>query len=220
MRLPVTLFFLAVGVLAQAQDANKPAFLQGHQGPRIGFGMATQSNGQLFGNTSNLLLGPIIGWHFEAPVHPQVSIMPEVLWMTKGFVVRNQAQATRSRSTFRYLEVPLGVKVSTDKAADGMYLLVGPSFGYFLSGRYQNWLNGELIQDVKYDLGSSQKRFQVSGMVGMGMEGDKWSFDVRAQTSVTPFDQLQRVQNVVYALTVAYRIAGKKPPEKDPEEER
>ncbi len=211
-------FALCIALASNGQE--KPAFLQGHQGPRIGFGMATQSNGQLFGNTSNLLLGPIIGWHFEAPLHPQVSLMPEILWMTKGFTIRNPAQSTRARSTFRYLEVPLGVKVSTDKAADGMYLLLGPSFGYFLSGRYQNWLNGDLITDVKYDLSSTQKRFQVSGMVGMGMEGERWSFDVRAQTSVTPFDRLQRVQNVVYALTVAYRIAGKKPAEEDPEEER
>ncbi|MBK6830815.1 MAG: hypothetical protein IPG92_08800 [Flavobacteriales bacterium] len=74
--------------------------------------------------------------------------------------------------------------------------------------------------DIKYNLSNSEKRFQVSGMVGMGMEGERWSFDVRAQTSITPFERLQRVQNVVYALTVAYRIAGKKPTEKDPEEER
>lgn len=218
MRILSAIALLAFSLCAQSQSSTKPAFLQGHQGPRVGFGMATQSSGALFGNTSNLLFGPLLGWHFEAPVHPQVSIMPEVLWMTKGFVVRNPAQGTRARATFHYLEVPLGIKVSTDRAADGLYLLFGPSMGYYLRGRYQNWLNGELIQDVKYDLSSSQNRFQFSGMVGMGMEGERWSFDVRAQTSLTPFDRLQRVQNVVYALTVAYRIPGKKPPE--PEEEQ
>ena len=218
MRILSAIALLAFSLCAQSQSSTKPAFLQGHQGPRVGFGMATQSSGALFGNTSNLLFGPLLGWHFEAPVHPQVSIMPEVLWMTKGFVVRNPAQDTRARATFHYLEVPLGIKVSTDRAADGLYLLFGPSMGYYLRGRYQNWLNGELIQDVKYDLSSSQNRFQFSGMVGMGMEGERWSFDVRAQTSLTPFDRLQRVQNVVYALTVAYRIPGKKQPE--PEEEQ
>lgn len=208
---------MTVGLLARAQD--RPVWLQGHQGPRVGFGMATQSNGQLFGNTSNLLLGPLLGWHFEAPLHQQVSLMPEILWMTKGYLVRNPALATRERSTFRYLEVPLLVKISTDKGEDGMYLLVGPSAGYFLSGRFQRWLNGELNTDIKYDLTDSNRRFQFSGVVGMGMEGDRWAFDVRAQTSLTPFDRFQRVQNVVYALTVGYRIAGKEPPDPAREEE-
>lgn len=216
MRLLAFSFVLHMTLFATAQE--RPAWLQGHQGPRGGFGMATQSTGQLFGNSSNLLFGPVAGWHFEAPLHPQVSLMPEILWMTKGFVVRNPAQSTRERSVFRYLEVPLLLKISTDKGEDGMYLLAGPTMGYFLSGRYQSWLDGDLVTDIKYNLTDTQKRLQFSGLLGMGMEGEKWSFDVRAQTSLTPFDRLQRVQNVVYALTVAYRIAGKKPPEAETED--
>ncbi|MBK8500302.1 MAG: PorT family protein [Flavobacteriales bacterium] len=209
---------LCMSLSATAQTQERPAFLQGHQGPRIGFGMASQSSGALFGNSSNLLFGPLGGWHFEAPLHPQMSLMPEVLYMAKGFVVRNPAQGTRSRSVYRYLEVPLLLKISTDKGEDGMYLLAGPSVGYFLSGRTQTWLNGQLNTDIKYDLTDSNRRLQFSGVVGMGMEGDRWAFDVRAQTSLTPFDSFQRVQNVVYALTIAHRIPGKKPPAREKED--
>ncbi|MBL0126194.1 MAG: PorT family protein [Flavobacteriales bacterium] len=198
-----------IGQFAWAQEPPKKEPLYGHHGPRIGLGMATQSTGGLFQNTNDLLLGPIIGWHFEIPLHPQVILQPEVLWMTKGFVIRNPAQGVRSRSTFRYLEVPLLLKISTDKQPDGMYLIGGPSMGYFLSGRYQQWLNGQLNTDVKYDLGSNNNRFQFSAVLGMGMEGPKWGFDVRAQTSVTPFERLIRVQNVVYALTFSYRMGGR-----------
>jgi hypothetical protein len=175
-------------------------------GPRFGLCLATQSTGALFQNTSNLLAGPLVGWHFEAPVHPQVSIMPEVLLMTKGFSVRNPAQNTRARSTFRYLEVPILAKVSLDASADGLYLLAGPSMGYFLSGRYQSWLEGREVSDIRYELSNANRRFEFSGVVGMGMEGPKWAFDVRAQTSITPFDRFVRIQNVVYALTLGYRI--------------
>ena len=87
--------FLSLCVALASNGQEKPAFLQGHQGPRIGFGMATQSNGQLFGNTSNLLIGPVIGWHFEAPLHPQVSLMPEILWMTKGLSLIHISEPTR-----------------------------------------------------------------------------------------------------------------------------
>jgi hypothetical protein len=183
----------------------------GHHGPRVGLALATQSVGGLFQNTNNLLAGPLVGWHFEAPLHPQVSLMPEVLWLRKGFVVRNPAQSTRSRTTLNYVEVPLLVKVSTDKAADGIYLLAGPSFGYLMSGRYQSWLNGQQVIDQRYQLASGDRRFQFSGVVGMGMEGPRMAFDVRAQTSLAPFERLTRMRNVVYALTFAYRLGGTKP---------
>ena len=180
--------------------------------------MATQSVGGIFENTSDLLLGPVLGWHFEAPVHPQVSIMPEVLWMTKGFVVRNPAQATRARSTFRYLEVPVLVKISVDKEKDGLFLLVGPSMGYYLSGRYKTWQNGQVLQDTRFDLSNTQRRFQFSAVAGLGVEGPRWGFDVRAQSSVTPFDRVVKVQNVVYALTAAYRISGRGKERPEPED--
>lgn len=205
-----SILFLLLAGMAHAQE--------GRHGPRAGLALATQSVGGLFQNTNDLLAGPLIGWHFEAPLHPQVSLMPEVLWLTKGAVVRNPAQSTRSRSTFRYLEVPLLVKVSTDKAADGLYLLAGPSMGYLLSGRFQSWLNGQQVTDQRYQLADSNRRFQVSGLVGMGMEGPRMAFDVRAQTSLTAFDRFVRLQNVVYALTLAYRLGGPKAGDAPPDE--
>ncbi|MBK7945499.1 MAG: PorT family protein [Flavobacteriales bacterium] len=218
-----SLVAIAIGLIAQPilaqENAQQPPFPEGKHGPRLGLCLATQSTGGLFSNTTDMLLGPMVGWHFDVPVHWQVSIMPEVLWLTKGYVVRNPALGVRNKTTFRYLEVPLLVKVSTDKAAEGMFLLFGPSAGYFLSGRTQTWLNGEQNTDFRYDLSQNERRLQFSIVIGMGMDGKRWSFDVRAQTSVTPFDPVARIQNQVYAITAAYRLGGKKPdaPEEDAE---
>ena len=207
-----SLFVLLVMFVSNVCEAQvPPPFPPSHNGPRIGFGMASQSTGGLFQNGTDLLIGPYFGWHWEAPVHWQVSIMPEVLWVTKGSVVRDQALGVRERNTYHYLEVPLLVKVSTDKEKDGMFLLAGPSMGYYVNGRYQKWLNGEKNTDIKYDLKDSDRRFQFSLLLGLGMDGDRWSFDVRAQTSLTPFQPIVNVQNVVYALTIAYRLGGRKP---------
>lgn len=200
--------FLPLAILAQ----------EGRHGPRVGLALSNQTVGGLFQNTSNLMAGPLVGWHVEAPLHPQVSLMPELLWLRKGAVIRNPAQSTRSRTTLNYLEVPLLVKVSTDKAADGLYLLAGPSFGYLLGGRYQSWLNGQQVIDQRYQVAESNRRFQFSGLVGMGMEGPRMAFDVRAQTSLTPFDRFVRVQNVVYSLTLAYRLGGAKAMGSGPED--
>lgn len=181
----------------------------GHMGPRFGPAFATLSAGGLFQNTGDLMAGPLVGWHFEAPLHPQVSLMPEILYLTKGFANRNPAQAVRNRQTYHYLEVPILIKASLDKNENGIYLLAGPSVGYFLRGRSRTWQENELLWDFKFNTPINGRKLQMSGLVGMGLEGERWAFDVRAMTSVTPFDRIQRLQNVVYALTFAYRIPGK-----------
>ena len=109
-------------------------------------------------------------------------------------------------------------RLSGTYEADGLFLLVGPSVGYYLSGRYETWQNGQLIQDVRFDLSTSQRRLQFSAVAGLPIEGPRWGFDVRAQSSVTPFDRVVKVQNVVYALTAAYRISGRGKERPEPED--
>jgi hypothetical protein len=180
-----------------------------HMGPRVGLGLATQSVGGFFKNTDNLLAAPVLGWHFELPFHPQMSFMPEVLWMSKGFSVLNQAETTRTRTTFRYIEVPLFFKLHMEKTKydEGLLLLVGPSFGYFLSGRSRTWKERDLIFDTEYDLPRDGKRLEFSGVIAVGKEWKRTAFDLRAQSSIAPFSELLNVRNVVYAITFGYRMS-------------
>lgn len=187
----------------------------GHHGPRVGLGMATQTTGALFQNSSNFRLAPILGWYIEAPLHQQVSLLVEALWLTKGSAYRNPALSTRTQNTYRYFEIPFLAKISTNKEPNGLFLLLGPSFGYLVSGRLKSWTNGVNTYDLKYDLTNSQRRFQFSGLAGIGLESERMTFDVRAQTSLTPFDRYARIQNVVYAVTVGYRFSMKKKEKKD-----
>ena len=190
----------------------------GHHGPRVGLGMATQTTGALFQNSSNLRLAPILGWYVEAPLHEQVSLLVEALWLTKGSAYRNPALSTRTQNTYRYIEVPFLAKVSTNKEPNGLFLLLGPSFGYLLSGRIESWTNGDKVIDVKHNISDSERRFQFSGLAGIGLESERMTFDVRAQTSLTPFDRFARIQNVVYAVTVGYRFSMRKKEKEDLEE--
>ena len=191
----------------------------GHHGPRIGLGMATQTTGALFQNSSNLRLAPVLGWYIEAPLHQQVGLLVEALWLTKGSAYRNPAISNRTQNTYRYIEIPFLAKISTNKEPNGLFLLIGPSFGYLVSSRYKSWTNGVKIDDIKIDLTNSQRRFQFSGLAGIGLESERMTFDVRAQTSLTPFDRLLRGQNVVYAVTVGYGFSTKKKEKDDALEE-
>ncbi|MBK9287874.1 MAG: PorT family protein [Flavobacteriales bacterium] len=192
---------------------------QNIHGPRLGGSLATQSAGGLFLNTSNLLPGFVLGYGVELPMHPQFIIMPELLWMTKGAVVRNPAQLTRSKTALRYLELPIMVKISTDAKPGGLFLTIGPSLGYFVAGRSRVWYNNELQSDVKYDLSQSDRRFQFSAAAGMGTDMKRTSFEVRAQTSLTPFSVTLNTQNIVYQFTVGWRIVPKEKPVKKEDEE-
>jgi len=40
----------------------------------------------------------------------------------------------------------------------------------------------------------------------LGRASDRWSWELRAQTSVTPFDKVQRVQNLVFGLHFTHRL--------------
>jgi hypothetical protein len=188
-----------------------PTLLHGQRvhGPRLGTSLATQSVGGLFQNTSNLLPGVVLGYGAELELHPQFAIMPELLWLTKGAVVRNQAQLTRSRSAYHYLELPVLVKIGTDAKPGGLFLNIGPSVGYYVSGRYQQWYDGDLQQDMKYELQGTDKRFDFSLAVGMGTDMKKTSFEFRAQSSITPFSSTLQTQNIVYQLTFAWRFLPK-----------
>ena len=197
-QLLIVIYFLPL--LASAQHIH---------GPRVGIGLATQSVGGLFQSTSNLLPGIVLGYGMEFAMHPQFIIMPELLYMTKGAVVRNQAQLTRSMSAYRYLELPLMVKVGTDSKPGGIFLTIGPSLGYYVAGRYRQWYDGDLQQDIKYQLAETDNRFQFSAAVGMGTDMERTSFEVRAQTSLTPFSSTLQAQNIVYQLTFAWRFLPK-----------
>lgn len=193
---------------------------QNIHGPRLGMSLATQSAGGLFQNTSNLLPGAVVGYGLELPMHPQFIIMPELLWMKKGAVVRNQAQLTKSRTSLYYLELPVLVKVSTDAKPGGIFLTIGPSLGYYLAGRYKQWYNGEVKQDIKYDLQNTDNRFQFSAAFGMGTDMKRTSFEFRAQTSLTPFSATLKTQNIVYQLVFAWRIVPtEKTKKKEPAEQ-
>jgi hypothetical protein len=180
-------------------------------GPRIGIGLATRGPGVFGGSKADMLPGPLFGWHFEAPLHPQVSLMPELLWMTKGALVRVPAQGLSTVFTLRYIEVPLVLKISTDRKPNGLFILAGPGLGWFVRGREQRFLNGQLTFDEPVALADNERRSQFSVTLGFGMEGQRWGFDARGQSSTGLLDPVVRPQNQVYMLTVYFRFNNPKP---------
>ncbi|MEZ4738124.1 MAG: hypothetical protein R2818_01920 [Flavobacteriales bacterium] len=70
--------------------------------------------------------------------------------------------------------------------------------GYYVAGRYKQWYDGDTQQDIKYQLAETNNRFQFQCSDGHGHRHGTNSFEVRAQTSLTPFSSTLQTQNIVY----------------------
>lgn len=177
------------------------------QGPRFGLAVATQTSGQLLSWNGLPKLGPILGYSWELPYTSQVGILLEPMIMSKGSWTQNAQQQLNTFITLRYLELPALLKLDLDTAKNGYFLTGGVIYGYWVYGRTRQTLNGEETLDVTYDLNQPNvRRSQWSVAVGLGRASDRWSWELRAQTSVTPFDRLQRVQNLVFGLQFTHRL--------------
>jgi len=177
------------------------------QGPRFGLAVATQTSGQFLSWNGLPKLGPILGYSWDLPYTQQVGILIEPMVMSKGSWTQNAQQKLNTFITLRYLELPVLLKLDMDQAENGYFLTGGPIYGYWIHGRTRQTLNGQETLDVTYNLNQPNvRRSQWSVAVGLGRASDRWSWELRAQTSVTPFDRLQRVQNLVFGLHFTHRL--------------
>ena len=191
-------------------------------GPRLGLAIATQTAGQFLQWQGLPKFGPIVGWSFDIPYTHQIGFRLEPMVMSKGSWTRNAQLNTNSFVTLRYLELPVLLRLDLDTARGGFFMTGGAVYGYWLSGRLRTTVNGEETQNIKYDLAQPNvNRSQWSIAVGLGQQGKKWSWELRGQSSITPFDKLIRSQNLVFGLHVTYwlPLPSSKVPETEEEPE-
>lgn len=195
---------------------------QMRHGPRLGLAIATQTAGQFLQWQGLPKFGPIVGWSFDIPYTHQIGFRLEPMVMSKGSWTRNAQLNTNSFVTLRYLELPVLLRLDLDTARGGFFMTGGAVYGYWLSGRLRTTVNGEETQNIKYDLAQPNvNRSQWSIAVGLGQQGKKWSWELRGQSSITPFDKLIRSQNLVFGLHVTYwlPLPSSKVPETEEEPE-
>jgi hypothetical protein len=175
-------------------------------GPRAGLSLATISTGGLFNWNGLPKLGPILGWSFEVPWTPQASFLFEPMYISKGSLTQNAAQNTWTSVRLGYLELPVMFKVSTDTVTNGFFLTAGFMVGYWLNGRQVTKQDGNVLFDQKYTLSGSTERSEYSAGIGLGWDRPKSRFEVRFQTSVSPFAALLKGQNLIAGLHYTYLL--------------
>lgn len=185
-------------------------------GPKLGVSMASIGSGGFLGWNGLPKFGPVVGWGFEAPLGKQAGLLIEPMAMHKGSITVNNVSRVRRDISLYYLEVPLMLKLSLRPDTGGTYLSGGLMYGYLVRGRVRDFLDGNEIDDYKYD--PVQSRSQLSIGLGLGRETRNWLFEVRGQNSINLFSAVRTTNNIVFSLQITWRFPLR-PPKKSEEEE-
>ncbi|MCB0795800.1 MAG: PorT family protein [Flavobacteriales bacterium] len=190
---------------------------QTHHGPRLGAGISTINAGQFFQWTGQAKFGLLAGYSLDNKLNDQISILWELLYASKGSLVRNAQIEQTVRTSLNYVEMPLMLKVSMNKDPQGLFLSAGGIFGYLVNGRQRTTQSGQELSNVEFDLSENNRRAQVLLAIGLGYELDHFEVELRGENSITPFDALLRQQNLTIGLHFTYRFHPK--PEVDEDDE-
>jgi hypothetical protein len=199
------LFSLAAATLLSATTALAQV---PRNGPKVGFGIGTQTAGQFLAWSGLPKPGLIGGWSFEAPLTNQTSLLIEPMYIGKGSVTVNSVYKTRSSIALGYLELPLLLKLSTNPDPAGLYLSGGILYGYLIHGKIKNFQDGQLVSQYDFNPTGTTNRGQWSAALGLGQEVGNWLLELRGQSSLNTFDRFVRSHNVVYSFQVAWRFPG------------
>lgn len=176
---------------------------QARQGPKLGLAIASQTAGG-FGWSGLPKFGPIVGWSWDLPLTGQMHLLVEPLYVSKGYWTRNAVWDMNTYGTFPYLELQALLKLDLNKAKDdGLFLTAGPIYGYGLRGRVKEFTGGTKTHDYR---AQPYPASQFSVALGLGTATKRWAYELRAQTSMSPWTPTVRAQNLVISLNLTYRL--------------
>ena len=129
-------------------------------------------------NTQEYNFGFQIGLIYEIAINDQISIQPELLYLQKGYKIKFEFMdsfSSEQEVTINYLELPILAKMKFgDTESLNFFAIVGPSFGYALSGdgKFTEITNGETTTDteeIEFSENDEFERLDVSAAIGGGM---------------------------------------------------
>jgi hypothetical protein len=162
-------------------------------GPLVGLNFADISGDDFadeFGDTSSRL-GFAVGAFAEFGLSDMVSLRPELVYTQKGTEV--EAGGVEAKVKLDYVQLPVLAKIMFGAAGAGprFNLLVGPAFGFSAGCSFDidaplviaagpSLATSAAMIDIDCeDIGADTKGFEFAGVVGLGVDFDRFTVDVR-----------------------------------------
>ncbi len=162
-------------------------------GPLVGLNFADDSGDDFadeFGDTSSRL-GFALGGFAEFGLSDMVSLRPELVYTQKGTEI--EAGGVDAKLKLDYVQLPVLAKIMFGAAGAGprFSLLIGPAFGFSAGCTFDidaplvvaagpSLATGASMVEIDCeDIGADTKGFEFAGVVGLGVDLDRFTVDVR-----------------------------------------
>jgi hypothetical protein len=210
----MAIMLTTVAVMAQAQF-----------GVRAGFNVATvsESVAEFQDGDEPWRPGFNIGLASQFTMGEMFSIAPELYYSQRGYLVEYLDDAWENNVRYDYLNLPVMFRLAFGDVLKG-YINAGPTFGYFLGGRYK--MEGSLPTGVdernekivfegtsanRWDLDASRLEFggAIGGGVMLDTEGGSFLIDLRYNqgfTQIANFADDDGFKNRVVNVSLIYLV--------------
>lgn len=175
-------------------------------GPKGGVNYSTWYN-TLLGNV-NFRSGYQFGVAWDNDFGNKFHFAPEILFIQKGFVLR-EAQFNRvDKVRMNYIEVPLIGKFDlTDKKGNRPFFSMGMTMSYYLGGNFEQTQDGNDVNNGNYGSGPD-KKFDIGALAGAGMDLGRFIFEFRGQIGfVSPF-YFDTGRHATMSINFSYLFGG------------
>lgn len=188
--------FLPVLLIALLASGN--LFAQVSGGARLGGNLSNLhwSDGGDFSGSDDSKIGPVIGLYLTAMLSEKFGVQPELAYSAMG------SKAGEGKIKLGYVALPI---LARYQVAEQFHILLGPQIGFLASAKY---VEGDDESDIKEDAES----LDVSGVVGVGADFDRFNVGVRYALGFTSVFEYSeggvKVKNRAFQLVLGYRLFG------------
>lgn len=113
---------------------------------------------------------------------------PEILFIQKGFVLKNTQNGINDKFRMNYIEVPLIAKFDlNDLKGSRPFFSIGMTVSYYLGGNYEKTEYGSssVSENLEED---PDKKIDIGALVGAGMDLGRFVFEFRGQIGfISPY---------------------------------
>jgi opacity protein-like surface antigen len=128
--------------------------------------------------------GLVVGGFVEAPITPQFSVQPEVLFSMKGFKIKDTDPDIKTEVNVVEIPILAKFKFATMSSAKP-YIVAGPGFGFVASAKQKE----EGFDDVDLKELDVIEKFDPSFITGGGVDINKFLVEVRYDWGLKDLDK-------------------------------
>jgi len=205
-----TILVLLVAILTSSELVAQSSSLFG---PKAGVNYSTWYNTQL-GNV-NFRFGYQFGVALDYDFGNKFHFAPELLFIQKGFVLRNNQYNRVDKVRMNYIEVPLIGKFDLiDKKGNRPFFTLGMTLSYYVGGNFVQTQDGNEVGSGAYGDGPD-KKFDIGALAGVGMDLGRFIIEFRGQLGFTSPFYFDTGRHATMSVNFSYLFGGTDHEEKD-----